>query len=66
MGICVLGGQIGIAILVVNRARIFVAEFFTNSPGQYVRLDATIDGLSGIAEGDYVDAAAKVMDRSVR
>ena len=50
--------------LVVNRARkmerflsqpFFVAEFFTNSPGQYVKLDATISGLTGLAEGDYDD-----------
>ena len=50
--------------LVVNRARkierflsqpFFVAEFFTNSPGQYVKLDATIAGLSGLADGDYDD-----------
>ena len=33
----------------------FVAEFFTNSPGQYVKLDATISGLTGLAEGDYDD-----------
>ena len=33
----------------------FVAEFFTNSPGQYVKLDATIAGLTGLADGDYDD-----------
>ena len=33
----------------------FVAEFFTNSPGQYVQLDATIAGLTGLADGDYDD-----------
>ena len=26
-----------------------------NSPGQYVKLDATISGLTGLAEGDYDD-----------
>lgn len=31
----------------------FVAEFFTNSPGQYVKLEATILGLSEIAAGIY-------------
>ena len=48
--------------LVVNRARkierfmsqpFFVAEFFTNSPGQYVKLEDTISGLRGIVRGDY-------------
>jgi F-type H+-transporting ATPase subunit beta len=46
--------------LVVNRARkierflsqpFFVAEFFTNSPGQYVKLQATISGLTGLVDG---------------
>ena len=34
----------------------FVAEFFTNSPGRYVRyvkLESTIDGLTGLADGEY-------------
>jgi F-type H+/Na+-transporting ATPase subunit beta len=48
--------------LVVNRARkierflsqpFFVAEFFTNSPGQYVKLQATISGLTGLVDGMY-------------
>ena len=48
--------------LVVNRARkierflsqpFFVAEFFTNSPGQYVKLQATISGLTGLVDGAY-------------
>ncbi len=48
--------------LVVNRARkierflsqpFFVAEFFTNSPGQYVKLQATISGLTGLVDGVY-------------
>jgi F-type H+-transporting ATPase subunit beta len=48
--------------LVVNRARkierflsqlFFVAEFFTNSPGQYVKLQATITGLTGLVDGMY-------------
>ena len=33
----------------------FVAEFFTNSPGQYVSLDATVAGLTGLVNGDYDD-----------
>ena len=48
--------------LVVNRARkierflsqpFFVAEFFTNSPGQYVKLQATISGLTDLVDGVY-------------
>jgi F-type H+-transporting ATPase subunit beta len=48
--------------LVVNRARkierflsqpFFVAEFFTNSPGQYVKLQATISGLTGLVDGRW-------------
>ena len=48
--------------LVVNRARkierflsqpFFVAEFFTNSPGQYVKLQATIAGLTSLVDGEY-------------
>jgi len=31
----------------------FVAEFFTNSPGQYVKLQATISGLTGLVDGMY-------------
>jgi F-type H+-transporting ATPase subunit beta len=30
-----------------------VAEFFTNSPGQYVKLQATISGLTGLVDGMY-------------
>lgn len=33
----------------------FVAEFFTNCPGQYVTLDATVAGLLALVEGDYDD-----------
>ena len=49
---------------IVNRARkierflsqpFFVAEFFTNTPGQYVTLLATVAGLTGLADGDYDD-----------
>ncbi len=49
---------------VVNRARkverylsqpFFVAEFFTNSPGQYVKLQETIDGLNDLVNGKYDD-----------
>ncbi len=48
----------------MNRARkierflsqpFFVAEFFTNTPGQYVTLLATVAGLTGLADGDYDD-----------
>jgi F0F1-type ATP synthase beta subunit len=28
-------------------------EFFTNSPGQYVKLQATISGLTGLVDGMY-------------
>lgn len=31
----------------------FVAEFFTNCPGQYVKLQATISGLTGLVDGEY-------------
>ncbi len=31
----------------------FVAEFFTNSPGQYVKLQATISGLTRLVDGMY-------------
>ena len=49
---------------IVNRARkierflsqpFFVAEFFTNTPGLYVTLLATVAGLTGLADGDYDD-----------
>ena len=48
--------------LVVNRARkierflsqpFFVAEFFINCPGQCVKLQATISGLTGLVDGEY-------------
>ena len=48
--------------LVVFRARkiqrflsqpFFVAEAFTGTPGQYVRLEDTIKGFKGIADGEY-------------
>ena len=48
--------------LVVNRARkiqrflsqpFFVAEAFTGTPGQYVRLEDTIKGFKGLVEGNY-------------
>ena len=48
--------------LVVNRARkierflsqpFFVAEFFTNSPGKYVKINETIIGLNGLVSGQY-------------
>ncbi len=48
--------------LVVFRARkiqrflsqpFFVAEAFTGTPGQYVRLEDTIKGFKGVADGDY-------------
>ena len=47
---------------IVSRARkiqrflsqpFFVAEIFTNAPGQYVPLKDTIAGFKGIIEGDY-------------
>ena len=31
----------------------FVAELFTNCPGQYVKLQATISGLTGLVDGEY-------------
>ena len=48
----------------MNRARriqrflsqpFFVAEAFTGTPGQYVRLEETIRGFKGIVEGEYDD-----------
>ncbi|MGA2192262.1 MAG: F0F1 ATP synthase subunit beta, partial [Nitrospirota bacterium] len=48
--------------LVVNRARkiqrflsqpFFVAEAFTGTPGQYVRLEDTLKGFKGLVNGDY-------------
>jgi len=48
--------------LVVNRARkiqrflsqpFFVAEAFTGTPGQYVRLEDTIKGFKALVEGEY-------------
>ncbi|VAY88401.1 ATP synthase beta chain [hydrothermal vent metagenome] len=47
---------------VVERARkiekflsqpFFVAEVFTGSPGKYVSLDETLEGFSGIINGEY-------------
>ncbi len=50
--------------LIVSRARkiqkflsqpFFVAEVFTGTPGKYVKLEETIGGFKGIAEGQYDD-----------
>ena len=47
---------------IVNRARkverflsqpFFVAEFFTNCPGQYVKLQDTLYGLNSIVRGEW-------------